>query len=159
MAPDLLGTAWVLVGLLFFRRALAGRGSAWLGTAAATALAGFALGRWHVMLLGWARDVLRAQGAYADRSLHKAALAAALAAALLVAVLTVARWTRRGERLPLVAALGALTYVLAQTAFLDDLVPPVLARGAGRYAIEGAFVVLVLVGLMRPRRRADGGGS
>jgi len=153
----ILGLGWTVaaVGFLIAGR---GRGAARLfGASGASLLAGCAFARWHVVLWQRTRGALRELGLYDERAVFKVAIALGLA---LGAGLSLRRLRRLSPpaRAPLVAVAAALAYLLAQTAFLDDLLPVALARPPGRYALEGAFLAWTLIALGRWRAAPAAGG-
>lgn len=146
----LVGALWCLVAGSFVRELGARRRGAGLGFAIAALLAGCAFARWHVDLLRAVRALLRAEGEYQDRIAYKVGVGV-LAALVLAGCAWRARGgERRVPRAALVATVGGLAYLTMQTAFLDDVLPAVLAAGPGRYALEAAFAVMALVSLRRP---------
>ena len=149
----ILGVGWSLAALGFL---IAGprRGAArLLGAAGASLLAGCAFARWHVLLWQRTRAALRELGIYGERITLKAAIAAGLAVAAWQ-VLRRLRSLPPAARAPLVAVAASLAYILAQTSFLDDLLPAALARPPGRYALEGAFLAWTLIALGRQHSAA-----
>ena len=157
-----VGAAWVGAALLFLRRDEGAR-RGWTGAAVCGVLASFACARWHVALLRGVRASLRDLGIYGERAVLNAVIGVALALVLVLVGRRLATRAASGtdaagrrsaaERVPLFAACAALAYVLAQTAFLDDVLPALIAHGPGRFALEGTFALVVLAAqLARPRR-------
>ena len=146
-----LGLTWLAIGVYAGIRAArgAGRGGllcAALGLAFATAVTL----RWHVDVLNLARDVLHSLDLYSERALVKVGIAALLALALFGAVRVgsdALRRQPRGLRLALVAMLAFAVFLIALTAFLDDLLPAVLGRSPGRYLLELGFAATAAVGM------------
>lgn len=147
-----VGALWCLVVGSFVLELRAGRRGAGLGLFAAAMLAGCAFFRWHVDLLRDVRGLLRAEGEYDDRVAYKVGVGALAALLLAVFAWRASGGERQVARGALVATLGGLAYLSMQTAFLDDVLPEVLAAGPGRYGVEAVFALLALVLLARARR-------
>lgn len=151
-----LGIGWSLALVGFLR---AGRRAGW-GRWFGALLAGFAVGcafaRWHVDLLHAVRAHLQSAGVYLDRLAFKAVLGVVLALLAVWALRRVRRGVPEGVRTAVLGALAGAVYLLAQTMFLDDVLPRVLAVPPGRWWVEGVFVAWTLWGLRQAaRHRAD----
>lgn len=152
----LVGLLWCLVMGLFLRGGRSGGSGTIPWVLVAALLAACALARLHVVGLRWVRELLRAEGIYDGRMAFKIAIGMAVAAGV-----GVAAWKARpaaagpphGARY---ATLGALAYIIMQTAFLDDLLPAWVASGPGRYALEASFAITAIVSLMRGVPRVRG---
>ena len=146
-----LGSTWLTIAILSGVRAARGGGRggflcAALGLAFATAVTL----RWHVELLFAARDLLRRLDLYADRVAVKIGIATLLSGAVLVGVRTGGDCLRRqprGLRLALGSMLAFGVFLVALTAFLDDLLPGVVLRSPGRYLLEFGFAAAAALGI------------
>lgn len=142
---------WTLLGVLLWRRS---RGGPRLVAVVLCALAVAAdLARWHVDLWHAARELLHGWGLYSARAAVKAGVAAVLllAAFGLVRLAAPLRASRSGRA---TLAVGAwLVYLLAWTAFLDDLLPAAMGRPAARYGLEAAWALLPALWLVARRGR------
>lgn len=109
--------------------------------------------RWHVHLWRAFREGLETVGLYAARAWWKGGLAVALTVAalwLLPRLLRAAGDSVR-VRFALLAAAGWTGWLLAWTAFLDDVLPPVFGEPVVRFGIELAWALLPLLALVRRR--------
>ena len=123
-------------------------GWTWCGLAALADVS-----RWHVHLWRAFREGLEAVGLYAARAWWKGGLAVALTVAalwLLPRLLRAAGDSVR-VRFALLAAAGWTGWLLAWTAFLDDVLPPVFGEPVVRFGIELAWALLPLLALVRRR--------
>lgn len=143
---------WLLLALALHTRGPAGaRRAAWLwcGLAIAADLA-----RWHVYAWQAVREGLRSTGLYEQRAVGKVVVAVAVAlllARVVPGLLRASRGSRR-VRFGLLAAAGWTGWLLAWTAFLDDLLPAAFSEPVLRYGLELAWALVPLVLLARGRR-------
>lgn len=120
----------------------------WCGLAIAADLT-----RWHAHLWRATRELLRSTGLYEQRVVGKAViglLVVLLLARVVPGLLRASQGSAR-VRLGLLAAAGWTGWLLAWTAFLDDLLPAAFGEPVLRYGLELAWAAVPLVVLARGR--------
>lgn len=148
---------WLLVLLAVVKKSPEASSS---GKALAIGLCLLAIGadlaRWHEMLRQGTRGWLKEEDVYSARALLKLAIGAGLMAAGWFFLRRIRRWPAGcGLRRGVLGVAAWLVWLLAWTAFLDDVLPRAFGHPAMRYGIEMVWACLTVLLVTRSKTKVE----